>query len=182
MCAQKEQSNSSWCPKALFGHLVCQCFTGKQKILWDSVFGAWGCASMIHSVSELQINTFRLLHGKISGSLLALFQKLRIETLFPEAVSYSPLPSEHHCILCSHHILGCPELMGYNPCGQGTKRMGVLSSSVGMSLWSWLCFSQQNKRLREEGRNSFVPYNARACKIPRQLHLEFLHTGAFSNS
>lgn len=48
---------------------------------------------MIHSMSELQINTFRLLYGKIAGFLLAFLQGLYIETLFPEnfneAVSYS---------------------------------------------------------------------------------------------
>lgn len=79
--------SSSWCPRELFEHLACWCCAGKQKILQDSVFGAWGCASMIHSVSELQINTFRLLYGKIAGSLLAFLQ-----TLFPEAVSYSLCP------------------------------------------------------------------------------------------
>lgn len=99
-----ESGNTCLCPEEHWNHLLlaapadvlkasehfaCWCFTGRQKILQDSVFGAWGCTSMIHSVSELQINTFRLLYGKIAGSLLAFLQKLCIETLFPEAVSYS---------------------------------------------------------------------------------------------
>lgn len=109
---------------------------------------------MIHSVSELQINTFRLLHGKIAGSLLAFFQKLRIETLFAEAVSYSLLPPEHRCILCScRKDLGCPESMGYNQCGQGRKRVGILSSSVLASLRScrWASLSKTEIKGRREG-------------------------------
>lgn len=82
---------------------------------------------------------------KIASSLLAFFQTLRIETLFPEAVSYSLLPSEHRCILCScREVLGCPESMGYNQRGQGRKCVGVLSSSVatGLQSSSWVSLSK----------------------------------------
>lgn len=109
---------------------------------------------MIHSVSELQINTFRLLHGKIAGFLLAFFQKLHIETLFPEAVSYSLLPSEHRCTLCSRHQdLGCPESMGCNQRGQGRKCVGVLSSSVATSLQSghWASLSKTETKGKKGG-------------------------------
>lgn len=109
---------------------------------------------MVHSVSELQINTFRLLHGKIAGSLLAFLQKPHIETLFPEAVSYSLLPSEHRCILCSCcKDLGCPESMGYNnQCGQGRKCVGVLPSPVATSLRSsrWASLSEMETKGRRK--------------------------------
>lgn len=119
---------------------------------------------MIQPVSELQINIFRLLHGKIVGSLLAFSQKLCIETLFPEAVSYSLLPSECRCILCFHHKdLGCPELMGYNPCGQGRKCVGLLSPSVATSLRSWYLASL-SKRLRKERE---IVLSHRSCTRPK---------------
>ena len=112
---------------------------------------------MIHFVSELQINAFRLLHGKIAGSLLAFFQKLRIETQFPEAVSYSLPPSEHRCILSSCcKDLGCTESMGYNQCGPGRKYCLLWPPACGPVVGLLLA----KQRLREEGRNSFVTYNA----------------------
>lgn len=145
--------SSSWCPKGLFEHLACWCFTGKQKILWDSVFGAWGCASIIHSVCELQINTFRLLYGKIAGSLLAFLQKLCIETRVPEAVSYS---------LCHWNSTAssAPTAKTWAAWNQWAiisvgkeESVGLLSSSVATSLWSchWASLSKtRNRGKREE--------------------------------
>lgn len=115
---------------------------------------------MIHSASELQMNTVRLRHGKIAGSLLARFQMLHIEALFPGTVSHCLLPSDHR-------ILSAPTTAMWDAQQQwaiisvGTvESEGFFNCLLWPSAWGpvvKLLLSKQG--LREEGRNSFVMYD-----------------------
>lgn len=115
---------------------------------------------MIHSVSALQINTFRLQHGKIAGSLLAFFQKLHIEALFPGTVSCSLLPSEH----C--RIFSAPAAAMWD----AQRRWAIISVGKEENDFFFYCLLRPSAcstvvrllivehRLREKGRDSFVMY------------------------
>lgn len=203
MCAQKEQSNRlllatpAGVLKPSLDIQSASVSQAKSKSFGIRFFCAWGCAFMIHSASELQMNTFRLLHGKIAASLLAFFQKLHVETLFPEAVAYSLLPSEHCCILCScRKDLGCPERMGYNQHGQGRKCVGVLSSSVATSLRSCHWASLSKTETKEQGGIVLLrirhacPQNRKTTSfriasswcIPQPLIFKCFYNGIFSTA
>jgi len=119
---------------------------------------------MIHSVSELQINTFRLLHGKIAVLSWRFFKscvlKLCSQRLFCIPFCHRSPTASSAPTAKARDARNLWALIG----------VGKAESAWGFCHLLWppahgpdagLLLAEQ--ALREEGRNSSVPHNARMC-------------------
>lgn len=153
--------SSSWCPKGLIEHLACWCFTGKQKILQDSIFAA--CLGMCFHDSFCVWAADKHIQASVwknNWFSPGISSKAVYWNSVPRGCFIFPLPLEQHRILSSHRKdLGSLESVSYNQCGQGRNCGAFIIFCGHQPVVLLLGFSQQSKKLRGKGRN-FLTCNA----------------------